>query len=160
MVAMLQLPQKHTPQRRPRGFTVVELVLVIALVGAVAALAMPASRGMFTDAQLAQAKTQAAEALRLAQARAQAGTADGDWGVRFAADTVTLFQGPSFAARNASFDERMPTPGGTAFAGTTDIVFTSISGTTDSNHFTLLSEATNATYTFTVNTWGALTASP
>jgi len=81
-----------------RGFTFIELVLVIALIGILAGLAVPFWRDFFVSNQLSTLTQETVQALRRAQGYAHAGRTNSSWGVYVddALGQITFFRGSSF----------------------------------------------------------------
>lgn len=111
-----------------RGFTLLELLLSIALISVVAGVALPVSRAFQTRNDLDIAAAAAAQTLRRAQALAQGMDGDISWGVSASSGSITLFRGASYAARNPNFDEVFDVPATITPSGFTEVVFAKFTG--------------------------------
>jgi type II secretory pathway pseudopilin PulG len=90
-------PHRRTArQRAGLGFTAIELIVIIAMIGVTAALIAPISRGDLSGEDLTAATTRVLESMREAQANAMTGRGNTAWGVRFSAEAVTVFGGQVF----------------------------------------------------------------
>ncbi|MCK5016765.1 MAG: prepilin-type N-terminal cleavage/methylation domain-containing protein [Candidatus Peribacteraceae bacterium] len=108
-----------------RGFTLVELVTIISIAGALAGISFPLLRLAFIRSNLSTAAEQASSQLRRARILAQSGER-GPWGVH--TPTGTLYQGSSFEERDESLDELLPILGGIQVSGLEDISFSALFG--------------------------------
>jgi prepilin-type N-terminal cleavage/methylation domain-containing protein len=118
-----------------KGFTLVELLLSMAIIGVLAGLSLPAYRTLLMKNDLDIAANTIASSLRRAQVLAQA--VDGDvvaenatWGVKAQSGSIVIFKGTSFGAsgRDTSFDEIFDMPTTIGVGGTSEIVFTKFTG--------------------------------
>src|SRR3989344_2125704 len=110
------------------GFTLVELLLSVALITVLLGMSMPVYRTLYVDNDLEIIASITADTLRRAQVLSYANEGNSSWGVHVSSDSIMLFKGSSFAARDASFDEISTLSAGTTPSGITDIVFTRLSG--------------------------------
>jgi len=109
-----------------RGFTLLELVLVIAIIGGVTAISIPAYRDYQIRSDLNIAAEQITQALGRAQLLSQAGQHGMSWG--FSVPQSTLFAGQSYAVRIAPHDERYPIPETIGTSGLSEVWFTRVEG--------------------------------
>ena len=95
--------------RNSKGFTLAELIVVIALALLFAALAVPAFRVAQKNSELEDASQVLLSALRLAQNRTLASEGASQYGVFFdtaaSPDQYVLFKGETYATRDVSADE-------------------------------------------------------
>lgn len=146
-----------------KGFTLVEILVVVAMftiVGGIGLLvSMDSYRGssFYADRNLFVAT--------LERARAEAihnicfGTCiDGKpHGVHIASGTYTVFQGISYAARDATLDATFSANSSFTHTGLTDVVFTQLSGTTTNVGDITLSDKANHVSTTTIGSEGQIT---
>jgi prepilin-type N-terminal cleavage/methylation domain-containing protein len=92
------------------GFTLIELIIVIALIGLLVLLAIPFYQSLQLKADLNQVGEKLASDLRRQQTYATSGKGVSAWGVRFNADSYTLFKGISFSLRDPAVDEIVNLP--------------------------------------------------
>jgi len=111
-----------------KGFTLLELVLSIAIIGLVATVALPVSRAFQVRNDLDIAAVTVAQTMRRAQVLAQGMDGDISWGTRVASGSITLFRGASYATRDASFDEVFDVPTTITPSGLTEVVFSKFTG--------------------------------
>lgn len=99
-----------------RGFTVLEVMVVVAMIGFVALLAAPFLAATLGRADASQAQSEAASTLREAQASAMSGLNGARYGVHFAGATIVLFQGPAYSPTDPNNATRV-LPSGVAVVG-------------------------------------------
>lgn len=139
-----------------RGFTLLELILSIAVIALVAGVALPVSRSFQVRNDLDIAATTAAQTLRRAQALAQGMDGDTSWGMRVAAGSITLFRGASYAARDANFDEVFDVPMTITPTGTTEIVFAKFTGDPTTTGTLALTSSDNEVINLVINAKGII----
>jgi hypothetical protein len=74
------------------------------------------------------ATTSVVQALRRAQAQAQNGRLDSNWGVNVTSSSAIVFSGNNYAGRQANYDETLPLPGVATISGLTQEVFNKFTG--------------------------------
>ena len=135
------------------GFTLLELLLSVALISALAGLSLPVYRTLLSKNDLDIAAVTTAQSLRRAQALSQSVDGDTTWGVKAQNGSIVLFKGVSFTTRDTNFDETFDVPTTIGVSGITEVVFTKFTGvpqTTGALTFTTESD----TKTVTLNTKG------
>ncbi len=138
------------------GFTLVEIFVVIGLLIVIASLSATLGRQALIGQELRRTQEIIRSELVRAQGDTIAGTRDGSWGVAVNGDTITRFQGTSYATRNPAFDVTT-TFGGTTIAGPAEIVFTRPRGIpVAGGTITIMLESRSATVV--VNASGAIEA--
>ncbi|MBI5222369.1 MAG: type II secretion system protein [Candidatus Magasanikbacteria bacterium] len=151
------LPTTNYSLQTCRGFTLLELLLSIAVISVVAGVALPVSRAFQARNDLDIAAASAAQTLRRAQVLAQGMDGDISWGTRVQSGSITLFRGASYATRDASFDEVFDVPTTITLSGLTEVVFSKFTGDpTTTGTFTLTS-SDNEVMNLTINTKGTIT---
>ena len=144
---------KRIARNRPRGFTLVEVLFVLALAGVFAGATLPLGQSYLRRGELDAAVRETASTIRSAQARAQAGSFDAGWGVKVVPGSIILFQGSTYATRATTYDESIGIPTGLVASGTTEFDFARRTGRTTSGTLTL-TDAGGTSRTVAVNGFG------
>jgi prepilin-type N-terminal cleavage/methylation domain-containing protein len=143
----MQMPSSH-------GFSLIEVLLAIALLTVVIGVSLP----VYQQTQNQNAAILAANAIEQSVHRAvllaRTGQQDGDWGVKIASGSVTLFQGASYAARNTDYDEVYAIPSTVTFSATPEIVFAKHTGVTSSGATIAVSSTSGGGATLAISTTG------
>lgn len=111
-----------------RGFTLVELLIVIAVASLVSLLTLPVGIKFFQSQTLDETSSDILNTLRRAYSQAVFQKNDNAFGVKFLSGSYVLFQGSSYAARTISEDESFTLPGGVTTSGIDEIVFAKLTG--------------------------------
>lgn len=111
-----------------RGFTLLEIILSLALVAILSSAGFVFSRTILIDADLDKAATGFAESARRADMLSRGVDGDSTWGVHAQPGSITLFKGGSYVTRDTSVDETIDLPLTITPSGTTEFVFSKLSG--------------------------------
>jgi prepilin-type N-terminal cleavage/methylation domain-containing protein len=111
-----------------KAFTLVEILIVVALFGAIVSIGVPLTQSALTGSELDTAAEISLKNLKTAQALAQAVKDDSQWGVRFSGNSVIQFKGSSYATRDQAYDAVVNLGVKTVFTGLGEVVFTKVSG--------------------------------
>lgn len=111
-----------------RGFSLLELLLSVALIGVIAAFSIPVYLNMQVKNDLDIAAVTVSQTLRRAQVLSQAVEGDISWGVKIQTGSITLFKGTSYAARDSSFDETFSINANLSSSGVLEEVYTKFYG--------------------------------
>jgi prepilin-type N-terminal cleavage/methylation domain-containing protein len=112
---------------RPRGFTLLEVLLSVALIGVLAGISLPIYNSFLARNDLDITAQQVAESFRRAQIYSRGMKDDFAWGVNIQPTSVILFRGTNFATRNTAYDEPISLPGITA-SGLSEVQFAKLTG--------------------------------
>lgn len=116
-----------TPSHMRRAFTLVELLLVLGIFTLAVGMTIPLYLQYQIRSDLDSATHQISQAIGRAQILSQSGERGGSWGV-YIWSGVTLYQGGSYATRDATFDEQTPFPTTLVASGLQDVSFSPIEG--------------------------------
>ncbi len=111
-----------------RGFTLIELLLVISIVIIIGTFSVVFFSRFLTQNAVANTQDQLVGELRKAQIYAMMGKQNGNWGVRFGSNTITLFAGNTYAGRNSAFDETSSANANISISGFSEIDFAKTTG--------------------------------
>lgn len=145
-----------TPQHFNAGFTIIETLLSVALLALVAAIGTPILFSFQSRSDLDTVRDTVVQNLRRAQLLSQATSDDGPWGVYATTSVVTVFQGSSFAMRNALLDEENALPTPFRFSGLSEVVYSKTYGLPQTSGTLTLMNSENATRTISINAKGTL----
>lgn len=102
------------------------------------------------------AKLNIIQSIRNAQSNSQKTKNDSAWGIKISADSVTVFEGNSYASRNTGSDKVLDFSSGIVTSGPSEIVFDKITGSTD-DIGTIIISGYNFTNQIHINEKGTLT---
>lgn len=140
---------------KERGFSLLEVLLSMAIIGALAGVSLPVYNSFAVRNDLDLTTQQVANALRRAQTYARGMEDDSAWSVRIEASAVTLYRGTDFVGRNTGFDEVVALSGSTA-AGLSDVQFAKLTATPNTTGPITLTSNNNEVRTITVNAKGVV----
>ncbi|MEK7559217.1 MAG: prepilin-type N-terminal cleavage/methylation domain-containing protein [Patescibacteria group bacterium] len=110
-------------EEKTHGFTLIELLLVISIILTIGSFSVVFFSRFLTQNAVANTQDRLLGQLRKAQMYAMMGKQNGNWGVRFGSNTITLFlQG------NSAFDEKFTENATISISGFSEIVFTKTTG--------------------------------
>ncbi|MCX6779855.1 MAG: prepilin-type N-terminal cleavage/methylation domain-containing protein [Candidatus Magasanikbacteria bacterium] len=118
------------PFSKKNGFTLLELLLSVALISLLAGIAAPMYLSLQSENEVAIAATTVADILRRGQIHAQAVDGDSDWGVEMVSSTITVFKGNNFASRDQNLDENYKLSATVKLSGLNEVIFNKFSGWT------------------------------
>lgn len=139
------------------GFTLLEALLSLAIITLIAGLSIPVYNQLQMNNDLHIAAATSAQTMRRAQILSQAVDGDTSWGVYAQVESITLFQGASYVARNTSFDEVFSMPSTIAPSGQQEFVFAKFSGLPQNAGMLTLTLNANETRNITINAKGTIT---
>src|SRR6266567_3705331 len=137
----------------PSGFTLIELLLVISIVLILGTMGTALGSRFLTQNGVANASDQLIGDFRQAQMNAMMGKKNGNWGVNYSSNKITLYLGTSYAARTTAFDTTFTVPTSITISGFTDLDFYRMTGTASATP-TITISGSGETKTITVNSQG------
>lgn len=148
---------------RSSGFTVIELLIVIALVAGTAVLASPFLSDALQKEDLGAAAEGAVDALRLAQSVAMTGKGTGHAGVHFESGMYSYFEGASYVPGDPSNEPHglsgLVTISAIALnGGGSDVTFGDRRGTPDQTGTVTFTDAGGASVAVTIGEAGVIRA--
>jgi len=114
--------------RNNNGFTLLEVLLSVSIIGMVVAVSMPVYVGMLTKNDLDVAAATVAQSIRRAAIRSQGVDGDTGWGVKVQNGASTIFKGNTFASRDTAFDETTSVSPNITVSGLSEIILTKFTG--------------------------------
>lgn len=141
--------------RRSRGLTVIELLLVIATIVIIGVLVTPALAGFLVRNHWRNTTSELLSAFRTAQLNAMTGKRDHPWGTHISATTITLFQGASFISRVTAFDEVYEVPPSITITPA-EIVFAKLTGNPGAPATIAVQDSVGDSITVSVNAVGTV----
>jgi len=138
------------------GFTVFELMLVIALIGILAGISVPAYQSLQINNNLNMAANIIVQSLRQAQTLARGVDGDDSWGGYIQSGKIVIFKGGSFTGRDSEFDKSFEFPLSIISSGLQEIVFDKFSGQPQTAGIITLTASNNQTKTIEVNEKGTI----
>jgi len=144
-----------------RGFSLLEVLLVIALTAAMAALSAPFLASSFSKNELAAASDQVVDALAEARSAAMHGRSGGKYGVHFETDRFVYFEGETYSAIDPDNTEHLlsglvSVTDISISGGGSDIHFRSASGSSVETGSVQLTDSAGLTRTVSVNEAGLI----
>lgn len=139
-----------------RGFTLIELILVTSLMILLGTLTTAFGARFFTQNAIDNATDQLLGDIRQAQINAMMGKKNGNWGVDYASNKITLYFGTSFAGRTTALDTTFSVPVSVSITGFSDLNFTRMRGIPNATPIITIS-GSGETNTITVNSQGVAT---
>ncbi len=138
------------------GFTLLEVLLSVALVAGIVSVGIPVYRSLQIRSDLDIAATSIAQSMRRAQMLAEASDGDMSWGVDVQNGAITLFKGTSYAGRDSSYDEVFSVPASITSSGMTTYVFAKFTGLPNAVGAVTLTSNTNEVRIITINAKGTV----
>lgn len=137
-----------------RGFTLIEILLAVAAISLLLGISIPAYTALFYKNDLDVAKNEIALSLGRASFLSRSGVGDSTWGVQAQSGAIILFKGTSFATRDSTYDESYPIANSIAITGTTEYVFTKLTGLPTPTGTITLTGGNGEVKTITINNKG------
>lgn len=142
------------PASNQHGFSLLEMILSIAIITILSAISLPIYASYQTRTDAAVTTERVAELLRRAQVYARGMNLDSSWGVEIQSSSATLFKGTTFATRTTTYDETLTLSSSITPSGSSEIIFTKLTGTPAATGSVVLTGANNDARTISVNAIG------
>lgn len=137
------------------GFTLIELLVIIALILIIGLMSVSFYSRSITQNAVANSEDQLVGELRKAQIYSMMGRQNGAWGVNYGSNTITLFQGSTYAGRDTAFDETSSVNTNVSISGFTFLTFFRMTGTPSATP-TITVSGNNNSKTITINAQGVV----
>lgn len=138
-----------------KGFTFIELLLVISITLIIGSYSAVFFSRFISQNAVSNTQDQLTNQLRKAQLYAMMSKQNSNWGVNFSSNTITLYQGNSFATRNTAFDEVFTVNNSVTVSGLSDTNFARMTGIPNTTSSVTVS-GTGGSKTITVNSQGVV----
>ncbi len=144
-------------RRKTLGFTLIEMLLSVAVIGIIAAISAPVYQSFQNRNNIDIAAASVAQSLRRAEVLATAVDGDSNWGVDIRSGSITLFKGSSYAGRDTTFDEVYDMPTSIVPSGLAQVVFARFSGVPQTTGTITLTNSNAEIRTIAINAKGTIT---
>jgi len=134
-----------------KGFSLIEVLLSIVLIGILAGVSVPAYYTLFYRNDLNVAKNQIVQSLRRASTLSSASDGDTTWGVKIESGNIIIFKGINYAVRDTTYDEAYQISSSIDITGLTEVVFSKMTGFSQSTGIITLTSANGETKTIAIN---------
>ncbi|MDB5181890.1 MAG: hypothetical protein JWP13_653 [Candidatus Saccharibacteria bacterium] len=142
-------------QDSSKGFTLIEMLLSVLIIGLITGASLPLYASFQNRNNLDTTTQDIAYMLRRAQTYARGMNGDSPWGVQVATNSVTMFEGSTYATRDTTEDEIISVPGSLTLSGPAEMVFAKLTAAPNTTGSIIVSSpSTNDTRTITVNAEG------
>jgi prepilin-type N-terminal cleavage/methylation domain-containing protein len=136
------------------GFTLIELLLSVVIITMLTGISIPVYESFVRRNDLDLTGQNLAFALRRAATYARGAQYDAAWGVKIQPASIVLFQGATYATRNATFDETTVMPSSVTPAGLSEVQFSKLNALPNTTGSVTLTSTTNDIRTVTINAKG------
>jgi prepilin-type N-terminal cleavage/methylation domain-containing protein len=143
-------------KHKKTGFTLIEVLLSIALITVLAGVAVPTYYSLFYKNDLDVAKNQVAQSLRRAEVLSSASDGDATWGLKIQSGSVIIFKGLNYTDRDIKYDEAYQISSSIVPSGLLEIVFNKMTGFPQLTGNIVLTSINGETRTITINAKGQI----
>lgn len=137
------------------GFTIIEILFVLAISTAIFLIISTSDFSIYAARSLDAEMDSVIGLLRRARVKAMNNTNQSDQGFYISNDKYIVFQGSSYPARDADFDEEFPRSARIAVSGLSEVVFSAIEGSSGASGTIAFSSA-SGTASISVNYEGRI----
>lgn len=137
------------------GFTIIEILFVLAISTAIFLIISTSDFSIYAARSLDAEMDSVIGLLRRARVKAMNNTNQSDQGFYISNDKYIVFQGSSYTARDADFDEEFPRSAQIAVSGLSEVVFSAIEGASGASGTIAFSSA-SGTASISVNYEGRI----
>ena len=141
-------------REKKRGFTIIELIVVLGIISLLCTLAFRFSFTGIRENEVSGAVQGFVFAARQAQIVSRAGEGNAPCGVYAQTGGITVFQGESYATRDASLHRIFSVADSVSFVGDTEIVFDHFTGKPDAGGVLVISSPGGPSVSVTINAEG------
>lgn len=138
-----------------KGFTLIEVLIVTAFTALLLLFIVPTTLRFFQTQNLVDTTNTLIASLRNIQNQAVFQKNDSDFGVKFSANSYTLFQGSSYTSRTTSEDIIITIPSNVTISGIDEIVFAKRTGFPNTTGI-LLVQAASKEISISINNRGVI----
>lgn len=148
--------RRDLPRDKAGGFTLIEVMLAIVLIGMLAGVGVPVYQSMQSRNDLDIAASAAAQNLRRAQVLSQSVDGDSTWGTRIQTGSVVVFKGASYASRDPNYDETFDIASSITVSGLAEVVFSKLAGLPQTTGTVTLTSVANEQRIIIINSKGMI----
>jgi len=136
------------------GFTLIELILSVSIFLLIGTFSANFYSNFLLQNSVSDVQDQYIGSLRKAQMYSMMGKSNNTWGVHYGFNTITLFNGTSYASRTQALDEKFTVNPNIIISGVTDIIYSRMTGIPTPSGGAITIVGNSQSKTITINTQG------